>query len=307
MLYANRMKWRAPLLVALAAAFAVPSFASFELVLVADRSTRKIHRFDGTTGAYFGAFGNFTSGLESISIDQANNQVYVLDGELLTRWNYNTGQLLGLVDGWNGTVLWAGPAQQPGRYIISFLSGFERWAWPLSPEGFVNPGIGTARNLERYSGGYIGFGSGGFRHVGATFALGAAVGHGSSLGFGTVATSDFGVSAVAPSLGTNGGVFTPIVGGSFGTSGSWTATSLANIKAVGSAHNGFYAIGQNANNAAQGRVTKMNLARSAFESHSFGEGVLVDPVGVATVVAPEPGTLAALALGALTLMRRRRR
>lgn len=80
--------------------------ASFELVMVADRATRSIHRFDGVSGLYLGAFGNgYVQNPMSMALDQSNNRVFVAEptdsgtGSAFTTvrvwsFNYNTGEYL---------------------------------------------------------------------------------------------------------------------------------------------------------------------------------------------------------------------
>ena len=84
--------------------------ASFELLLVADNGvgtfdTRRIHRFDPTTGVYLGAFGGFSNPIISTHIDQATNSLYVIEPTTVTRWDYNTGMLLSSHLAVNGAYL----------------------------------------------------------------------------------------------------------------------------------------------------------------------------------------------------------
>ncbi|MCE9559606.1 MAG: hypothetical protein K8R88_11715, partial [Armatimonadetes bacterium] len=73
--------------------------ASFELLLVGDNGanttpTRRMHRFDGVTGTYLGAFGNFDSDIRAVVLRQAQNQVLIQTANRLFIHNYNTGELI---------------------------------------------------------------------------------------------------------------------------------------------------------------------------------------------------------------------
>jgi hypothetical protein len=84
------------------------------------------------------------------------------------------------------------------------------------------------------------------------------------------------------------------------------ATNFSATKALGVGHNKImYIAGRNAANTA-GLIERWDPVISSFGG-TFGGSVLQNPVSMAVVVAPEPGTL--LALGGLTLavVRRRRK
>lgn len=289
-----------------------PSLASFEMVLVLDRGSRKVHRFDGVTGAYFGSFGAFSSNVKSIALERSTNRAYVWDASsgngVLTTWNYNTGEMVGFVDGWNPVCQWFGPDLDPTRYLIAVNNSVERRTWPQTYSGAISLNVGSTMNLEGYAGGLVAFGSTGMQYVSSAFVAGASIALTGNLGFGTVSSGDFGTCGIAPRLTTNGGYYVPLAGGSFSFTRTWAASSLTNVVAVGAAHSGFYALGKNASNAAQGRVTKLGLGNStAFEFNSFGESYLTDPVGIAVVVAPEPASFVAFGAGMAALIARRRR
>ena len=77
------------------------SNASFELVMVLDRTTQSIKRFDSTSGVYLGSFANgvVDSANVNLMIDQPNGQVVVGDVTGATNYaqvyDYNTGQYIG--------------------------------------------------------------------------------------------------------------------------------------------------------------------------------------------------------------------
>lgn len=69
--------------------------ASFTLGLVGDNAGRCIHRYDLDSGAYLGKFGNFALGnVFGMGLDQARNKLYVGDAGMVKAFDYNTGSYL---------------------------------------------------------------------------------------------------------------------------------------------------------------------------------------------------------------------
>lgn len=83
------------------AAWCVPSaHASFDMMLLSNYQSRQIHRYDPQNGVYLGAFDAVGSPTLMV-VNQATQEVYVLtEGNLgmgIARYNYNTGDYLGIV------------------------------------------------------------------------------------------------------------------------------------------------------------------------------------------------------------------
>lgn len=286
--------------------------ASFELVLVLDKGNGKVHRFDGKSGAYFGSFGTFTASARSMSIDQARNRVTVYDAGpgvgWITEWDYNTGDLMASYQGWNVGIRSYNVANDANLWIVGYLSFVEIWQKPDTSISFFSPAVGTVANVSRYAGEYVVFGDTGYRRVSAGYVPGASISVAGGSNFGATTASEYGAFAVSGRNSTNGGSLAQLTAGGLGAERTWSTSTLSGVVGVGPAHTGFYAVGKNAANLAQGRVTRMSIGRTTVSAlNSFGEGVLVDPVAIQTVVAPEPASIGALGLGLALLARRRRR
>ncbi|MBN8691321.1 MAG: PEP-CTERM sorting domain-containing protein [Armatimonadetes bacterium] len=74
--------------------------ASFTLALVADNVGRCIHRYDLDSGVYLGKFGQFALGSAyTMGLDQTRNKLYVGESSTIKAFNYNTGEYLYSMNG----------------------------------------------------------------------------------------------------------------------------------------------------------------------------------------------------------------
>jgi hypothetical protein len=299
-------------------AIASVSNASFELGLVLDAGTRSVHRFDMESGAYFGSFGaGWLNDPQAIMLDQANNRVWVIDNDGLSArvkilgFNYNSGGRDGSVPinlGYSEPIQAVRRAN--GEFIISGNSISDRFS---STGSYLS---------QMYTGGLnqggVGIGSDGFLYT-AVHSTQTVVRTSQTSGtaLATSAASVFGTTGEGQMISNNGRmyfatglstVFSIQEGFANGAGGflQLNATNFSATKALGVGHNRImYIAGRNAANTA-GLIERWDPVISSFGG-TFGGSVLQNPVSMAVVVAPEPGTL--LALGGLTLavVRRRRK
>lgn len=74
--------------------------ASFTLALVGDNIGRCIHRYDLDSGVYLGKFGQFAlASVYTLGLDQTRNKLYVADNSTIKAFNYNTGEYLYSITG----------------------------------------------------------------------------------------------------------------------------------------------------------------------------------------------------------------
>ncbi len=78
------------------------SFASFDMMLIADNTNGMIHRYDPINRVYLGNFGAgaLAGPITSMAIDQSGSRVFVYDGFRIAAFNYNTGEGL-----WSSTSI----------------------------------------------------------------------------------------------------------------------------------------------------------------------------------------------------------
>ncbi len=310
-------------LIALTASAAFVS-ASFELAYVADNfdnglSLARIHRFDPSSGVYLGVFGENSFAYRDIAVSRQNNRLYAIDQATLHEFDLGTGieiravQYIGYstvnvsADG-NSVLLQSGSTVRTlaassltttsnitlasaGATVSSIeLIGSDIYALETISAGAPNRFIG------RYT-------SAGVRTQGTTgqvtnsiSKLGKAVtnfGYPNQLLFGSNTTTDSIASAYV------------FAGGSLGVFGNYTPGVIYDVTDTASLHVGGVVIGQNAANLAQGAlgVTQGNGSYTRL----LGTSILKNPIAVTTVVAPEPASMLALAVGAGALLRRRAR
>ena len=296
------------------------ALASFEMLLVADNGanttpTRRIHRFDPDSGVYLGAFGNFSSDIQSIEIRQSRNEAYVTAGSTLYVFDYNTGALKKDFGGWvftdvafsqdDSTFYAVGGTSSIYKTTTAFMD-----AGSFSPAIWVNDASATMTSVAVTWGNKVMTGQtrSGQAAVYSYDATNPGTGTGVT-GFnpgvvlGAAATIGGGGSLQALSYSGLGYAYRY---GSSGFGSSFYYTSqIGTATAASAAHSGAYLVGIDAATPTQGLITR--FANSGAEMQSFGGSVLRKPIAMASVLAPEPGTMIALGAGITALLRRRKR
>lgn len=306
---------------ALCVASAAIANASYELLLVADNGnasvTPRVHRFDPVSRAYLGSFGEgILSAPKGVEISP-DGTAWVADvGDRVRLFNAYTGVYLGVINygilsqaygRLVGDSYWATRSTGLNRihattYAVSnppATSGGTLFIAPINSNEFI-AGTGFSQ-ISRFNG-----------------TTGALI---SSQGISTSFINAFADAVLVPgALGST--TFSLVVGRTFDVTNDLTivnmnasltvtssttrnVSSLNNVFGLAKAHRGFYAAGTLATDATKGGVTFFD--EELLERYTFGSNVIISPRGMAAVIAPEPATFAALGLGVLALMRRRRR
>lgn len=298
--------------------------ASFEMALVLDRGTKKVHRFDAASGAYLGSFGSFSAGVASLAINQTKGEAMIWDpsassgaGGTCFYYNYNTGQLIGASTNWNSAIA-----------VMGYSPDFASQRLSLGSQVFRTSFVRGAIADTSY---FVGGNAGRFTTSGVTgltvIRSGNIVEHYNDLTgavAGTNATTaftanDISFSGITTPQGTVGALALAngqlqhyyLTGSGILMSGSPTSGQFATATGVSNLHGGFIAVGKAASGAAL--VQSYAFASGGGVSSSrlvpligFTGGGMTDPVDVATVVAPEPLSITAIGLGMGLLVRRRR-
>lgn len=301
----------------LALSFAVlavnAAYGSFELMLAADIGKGVVHRLDPESGAYFGSFGaGRLVSPTSIAVSQTNGTAYVLDligsNAVIHSFNYNTGNYLGgftvgalgyydsLSLASDGTLLVARSGYAAQRYSTSgtLLSTYNLWTGNANYSAIMPSGDGNVLVTDAQNGYLFKFNLTG----------------GSYTAWSSFATTSW--------QGCTQGSVTAVAG--YGTQKLYlfnsTSTALTNtIDASGYFDSsGFFGVAAGHSPTLYGYGLKSSSTRIARYNTSLGlwQGTITNAnfssiAGVAVVLAPEPGTWAGLALGALILLRRRKR
>lgn len=309
-------------LLALMGSVCSSALASFEMVLVADNgsnstATRRIHRFDPDTGVYLGAFGNFSTDIRSMTIRQGRNEAIVTAGSGVYVFDYNTGALK---RDYSSTTFTDIAISQDDTYFYGVTGGSVIWrtttaamdAGSLPISAFITEASTTQiSSIAATAGGNIVTGQ---NRAGAltTFSYNGVSG---GVGTQTVAFSPGSTLGAAENVRGGGaiqaynfsGVGRAVRFSSFGSqSGAlFVASGIGTATAAAAAHTGGFVAGIDALTPTQGLVTR--FTSTGIEMQSFGGSVLRKPVAMATVLAPEPGTMIALGAGVAVLLRRRKR
>lgn len=285
--------------------------ASYELILAAGTLTgggSEIRRYDGNTGAFLGSFGQGHFALaDQMAIDSDKGLVYVADQtrQTISTFKYSTGEF---VNEFNVNSTPTNVVINSQGNIVVGLLGVARI---YSPSGSflsqVVTGTSDTYVLAMDSAGQLHSinATGEYRRYSSSLGLvttGSVGGSSSYFGNGYVKdgllhASNYGVNRM-DRLNVSG------AGVTLNTSFATGSTSLPFGLAQGHG-NRYFQMGQDPLN-----VPNAVIVRGTTNVASVSKLVTINnfsPRGLATVVAPEPGTMLALGAGVLALVRRRKR
>lgn len=296
--------------------------ASFDLMFVVDGATKSVHRVDPVNNVFLGRVGQgFLNNPLSVALGP-NNDLWVLESNNRVRkFNANTGEYMGgfftsyavgtnskLRVSNNRIFITSGSAYSSG-YLYSYnLDGSPLNAFSyagLTEASNQAQGLALIGNRAVVSSYQSGFARNLLYDVSATAAYdGSFVNYTLALASSANPTQlSMTGSNVLMTLGTTQGIqFNPSLGiiGSFGISGFSSVNGLApghgDLSYIaGMTPTGAFGLGK--------------YYASTFDfippTAVVGSGI-TDPRDIAVLIAPEPGSMLALGLGALVLLRRRR-
>ena len=296
------------------------SHASFDLLLVPDQGSafgpvyNRIHRYDGDTGAYLGFFNAGTSSIGSMAADSANGTAYIYAASRIYGYDYSTGvqnyasgtlvnvQSIKVFNGalyalTNSSLLRINTATNTTTLLLS-ASGVAFRDIAFLPNGSYAIIDETGSRLMGYS---------------STNVLSATATLPSYSALGNIAwdgASANGLVAQYRQTTTSSIIVQARVSfpGSFGSfsSSTYLSSFAQNSIDLESAHDGTWLLARNNSG------TLSAYLRNRFDSpvNGFAMPQVNTPGGhMAVVLAPEPGTMAALAfgLGAVVRMRRKKK
>lgn len=301
--------------------------ASFELVLVADAGSKKIHRFDGISGAYlgnFGVVGGIRGGATSIVADLNTGSCFINEGAGINQYNYSTGALIRSYG--NLGTLTSFSLSRDGKSIFAFNDTNTIRQYSVNTGTLVTTYTSTISGLK--------FNSGAESQVGEWVVHETSIVGGPRirrmLADGTTSSGNqLSAAAVSGQSSTTarmdlspffGGAFanmttTFAVGSGFGYSGflnsaapiyyypDLSATNFASsVTLTAGSHAGGYFGGKNAG----GNWVFARYSPTLTEQNVFSSGLITSPVSMTSVIAPEPTTMVAMALGLAAVSRRRK-
>jgi len=310
-------------LLACTALASTSAFASFDLLFVAENgtsadgtglNTRYIKRFDPVTGAYLGQFGGGLNHFVTMCVVPSRRQVYAVESGLGTfAYSMDTGDL---VAQYNTVPLslrlnasrtgflttYGGDA----AYSTSFdFTGLTTVATPHAGSAIsdiIALGTGAYAALESTTNTVRFLNSSGVETTFWTTTSGYTTRLAGS-GYNSQNLTVTYTSATNPSY-TYGvqvaATGTPNIQGVVNTSGvssAWLAGAPA--------HTGSYLMGNSTGSGTPKMVFRTDGNGNPL--YSFGSGQFTNPIAMDTYLAPEPGTWAALGLGAVAVLRRRRK
>jgi len=292
--------------------------ASFDLSLVTDAGTNSVHRIDPITNAYLGSFGGgILSNPRGIAINQSLQRAYILDAtSRVSVWNYNTGEFVSsfnanlsgasfLTANSDGTLNVAG-SSTVRRYSVtgSTLATYTRSGTLNVQQGillqdgqfYMSTRTGDSRALERFN-----------------YTTGAFIGSSSWLADRMIPMSgSFDASPSANALNAFAFLGSAVVELDVINNGpsSTVATStqlIDTVVGVAEGHGSMsFVLGRDKTTPTRGGIARFDRNTFTYGLTLAGTANIVNPTGLANVVAPEPGTMIAVGVGLAALARRRR-
>jgi len=295
--------------------FAVFAHATYDLILAVDAANDRIDRIDGTTGASLGSFGTgFFTDPSAVVANPATGRAYVYDAfrEEISVFNYSTGVFLQSVStvpyrtgagpygtlslGKNNEVLFANYFGA-GRRFSADLGLLGTYDLPsgqigtsgasLAGDGFVYSSVYASRQILKYN--YAG---------GAHVAASVAVPGGSIL-------RDLDFQGVNGIVVDNAGQVYRIITGAVPSTSLIVDLSSTMTEVWGArfGHGNLAYVSGIRKSDSKKIIRKLNFNNGS----SYGDIELSGTIrGIEVIAAPEPGSMIALGLGTVALLRRRK-
>lgn len=292
--------------------------ASFDLSLVTDAGTNSVHRIDPITNAYLGSFGGgILSNPRGIAINQSLQRAYILDASSrVSVWNYNTGEF---VSSFNSSVSGASflNANSDGTLNVAGSTFVRRFSVSGSTLAtYTRSGAFNIQQGIRLQDGqfYMSTRTGDNRAVERfNYSTGAFIG--SSLWYADRLIPMSGSYDPSPNANAlNAFAFTGTVTVELDTfnngptNSSASATSLLDtVAGIAEGHGSMsFVLGRDKTTPTRGGIARFDRNTFTYGLTLAGTANIVNPTGLANVVAPEPGTMIAVGVGLAALARRRR-
>jgi hypothetical protein len=293
--------------------------ASYELVLVGDNdypgvATSAIHRYDAVSGAYLGSFGASYDDIKDFAIAPKLGRVFSMSSNGLREIDYSTGiehraitgatgSSLNISD--DGTTLYVQSASQVKMYSTSTL--LQTGSISLGAGANIVQSIqivgSNIYSLERNASNvyqYAHYNMSGVRQGG----IGSQLNISGKLGY-QVSTPQLGTLLLCAGVSTGGVSYSFTSPGANPTAPStYSPTGITGVVDVAPLHIGGALLGVNPSNTAQGLVAITGATGGV--QRVFGTSQIVAPAAIATVVAPEPGSMLVVLVGICGLAHRRR-
>lgn len=292
------------------------AFASFELGIITDATTG-FHRFDLQTGIYLGSFGSgFSNGVLSTWTDQPTSTLYSMSTSGIRKWNYSTGEYLGVVN-FGASSLYATNDPNGNFYTVNGSNTISVYNLNGTDSTIAAPAGVAARWVLHQEGRIlIGDSANGGRILRSTASPGVWTVVASGLGVASMpATSRHAVSFRLPGVvGIEKSIYvhdTTATDSYYGFTSNdiYQFTSNVGIPPItqrrGAAlgHFGTYFLG---NTAVAGQTGIIYLDEFGNATRTYTSTAVANPQGMTVVLAPEPGTMLALGAGLALLTKRRK-
>ncbi|MCE9558838.1 MAG: PEP-CTERM sorting domain-containing protein [Armatimonadetes bacterium] len=311
-------------------AMAAQASASFDMMLIGNNSGGdfRVSRWDPVNRVSLGSFGSgiLTGAVEDVAVNQATGVAYVISANRILTFNYNTGEYLGLgpssaglgaiqYNSTSGTVTLGngygtGNINQQAYNADLSSAGFSFGSVyvssaPLRRTGSSNYFAFTLEGSSPFNlsastwssaGSFLTVASTGipFNNVNNGNGLHDSAFSGTKM-YGVQWDSSTGTSALWSSETSTGFAATPVLLQTF-----HSAASNLIRRGISAAHNG--GLWVKTGNQYSSYIPGLGMGPTQSLSSL---GAAADLTGIAVIVAPEPGSLSVLGLGALVLLRRK--